>query len=96
VGVTGIEPVTLPCEGSAGLPHTYAAPHVAAHQCRSTTLPNRGHVVLRVALPGMVSGRLLANAGRGAQGLVRLDELFGSRTGQLLTAWAPAPGGGWP
>jgi hypothetical protein len=49
-------------------------------------------VVLRVALPGMVSGRLPATLAAEFQDLVRLDELFGSRTGQLLTASAPAPG----
>jgi hypothetical protein len=30
------------------------------------------------------------------QGLDRLDELFGSRTGRVLTAPAPTPGAGWP
>jgi hypothetical protein len=30
------------------------------------------------------------------QGLDKLDELFRSRTGKLLTAPAPAPGVGWP
>jgi hypothetical protein len=39
---------------------------------------------------------LLAHAGLGVLGLVRLDELFGSPTGELLTASAPAPGAGWP
>jgi len=37
-----------------------AAPRVAPHQFRSTTLLSRGRVGLRVALRGMVSGRLLA------------------------------------
>jgi sugar lactone lactonase YvrE len=30
------------------------------------------------------------------QGLDKLDELFRSRTGKLLTVPAPAPGVGWP
>jgi sugar lactone lactonase YvrE len=30
------------------------------------------------------------------KGLDRLDELFRSRTGKVLTAPAPAPGVGWP
>jgi hypothetical protein len=40
----------LPCEGSAAPKHTDAAPCVAPHQSRSTTLPRRGRLVLRVAL----------------------------------------------
>jgi TrwC relaxase len=50
----------LPRERSATPTHTHAAPRLAPHQPRSAVLPNRGHVVLRVAWRGMVSGRLLA------------------------------------
>ena len=30
------------------------------------------------------------------QGIEKMDELFQSRTGRVLTAAAPAPGLGWP
>jgi hypothetical protein len=50
----------LPCEGSAAPTRTSATPRVAPHPSRSTTQPNQGRVVLRVAMRGMVSGNLLA------------------------------------
>ena len=73
----------LPCERSAAPTRTSAAPRVAPHQSSSTTLPNRGHVVLRAASQGIVSGRLLAHRtdmtasitrGRSKGGRVRSDE----------------------
>jgi hypothetical protein len=42
----------------------------------------------RTLMTGLVVGE--------SQGLDKLDELFRSRTGRLLTAPAPAPGVGWP
>jgi sugar lactone lactonase YvrE len=41
-------------------------------------------------------GRTLFMLAAEFQGLENLDVLFRSRTGQLLTAPAPAPGAGWP
>jgi hypothetical protein len=75
----------LPCERSTAPTRTYGAPRIAPQQARSTTLPNRGSVVLRVASRSVIPGRLLARPWPLATVLAR--RCLTQHAQQVLDAW---------
>ena len=60
VGVTGFDLWPLPCEGSAASTRRLTHPRPALHRRSSTALAGQGHMILRVASRGIVSGKPLA------------------------------------